>query len=534
MKKKTTPCGRAGDGASRLHEITEILMRNKVLSGVTPEKLRVITEELGPTYIKIGQIMSLHSDILPKEYCDELMKLNSDVTPMPFSDVVDVIEEAYGSSWNEIFSFLDPQPLGAASIAQVHRATLQNGDEVIVKVQRKDIYNTMARDIRLLHHAARLLPPVGGFKNLVDLNQVLEEMWRVAQEEMNFLKEADNIEEFTLCNRGINFIGFPRLYREYTTSQVLVQEYIDGYSISEKEALTDAGYDLPEIGAKLVDNYIKQVMEDGFFHADPHPGNIRVRDGKIIWIDMGMMGRLTHSDRRLLGEAIRGIANHDTMRVEKAVLALADFTRTPDRDRLYGDISDILAKYGDTDISDVDIASFVQDIMEAMKVNHIRMPHGLSMLARSLAHIEGVLADISPEINMVEIAKTRMMSEYIAHFNLKDELTRTGSHLYRVAQKTIAIPELLEQILKEYANGQSHVNMELRSSTRLAWLLRKLVQNIVIGMWVMALLISSSIICTTALKPRVFGMPFLGFAGYAIAIGIVLYLVTRHFITRPR
>ena len=170
----------------------------------------------------------------------------------------------------------------------------------------------------------------------------------------------------------------------------------------------------------------------------------------------------------------------------------------------------------------------------------IQSPHDASMDDETAKRqifddlIEGVLADISPEINMVEIAKTRMMSEYIEHFNLKDELTRTGSHLYRVAQKTIAIPELLEQILKEYANGQSHVNMELRSSTRLAWLLRKLVQNIVIGMWVMALLISSSIICTTTLKPRVFGMPFLGFAGYAIAIGIVLYLVTRHFITRPR
>jgi ubiquinone biosynthesis protein len=416
----------------------------------------------------------------------------------------------------------------------VHHARLRTGEDVIVKVQRKDVYHTMARDIRLLHHAARLLPPVGGLKNVVDLNQVLEEMWRVAQEEMNFLKEADNLEEFALCNRDVAFVGTPKLYREYSTSQVLVLEYISGRYINEKDSLLKGGYDLSEIGTKLVDNYIKQVMEDGFFHADPHPGNIKIRNGKIIWLDLGMMGRLTNSDRRLLGEAIRGIASQDTTMVVDAILAIGEFTRTPDREKLYRDIHDIMNKYGETDIRDVDIAVFIQDILETMKTNHIRMPHGLSMLARGLTHIEGVLADICPDINMVDIAQNRMAADYLDHFSLRDEISKTGSHLYRAARKTVAIPELLEQALKEYMNGQSHVNMELRSSARLAWLLRKLVQNIVIGMWVMALLISSSIVCTTGLKPHIFGMPALAFAGYTIAVGIVFFLAVRHIFTRPR
>ena len=163
-----------GENSSRLKEITEILRRNKILRGVTPQKLRVVLEELGPTYIKLGQIMSLHSDILPKEYCEELMKLNSEVTPMPFSDVLSVISESYGDDWSAIFSRIEETPLGSASVAQVHRARLVSGEEVIVKVQRRGIRELMARDIRLLHKAACLVPPVGGLKNVVDLDQILD------------------------------------------------------------------------------------------------------------------------------------------------------------------------------------------------------------------------------------------------------------------------------------------------------------------------------------------------------------------------
>ena len=381
------------DSSSRLKEITQILLENKVFRGVTPEKLRIVIEELGPTYIKLGQIMSLHSDILPKEYCTELMKLNSEVTPMPFSDVISVIETSYGDRWSEIFESIDPVSLGSASIAQVHRARLKTGENVIIKVQRKGIYDTMSRDIRLLHRAVRLLPSIGGLKNVVDLSQVLDELWSVAQEEMNFLKEADNMEEFARCNSDVAFVGVPTLYRRYTTSQVLVMEYIDGFSITDTEALQKNGYDLHEIGAKLVDNYIKQVINDGFFHADPHPGNLRIRDGKIIWIDMGMMGRLNERERGLLTEAVKGIADHDVSRVENAVLSLADFRKgKPDREQLYQDLRDILQRYGDTDIAGIDIADFFMDVMDAMKKNRITMPHGLTMLARGLTHMEGDLA----------------------------------------------------------------------------------------------------------------------------------------------
>ena len=523
------------DSSSRLKEITQILLENKVFRGVTPEKLRIVIEELGPTYIKLGQIMSLHSDILPKEYCTELMKLNSEVTPMPFSDVISVIETSYGDRWSEIFESIDPVSLGSASIAQVHRARLKTGENVIIKVQRKGIYDTMSRDIRLLHRAVRLLPSIGGLKNVVDLSQVLDELWSVAQEEMNFLKEADNMEEFARCNSDVAFVGVPTLYRRYTTSQVLVMEYIDGFSITDTEALQKNGYDLHEIGAKLVDNYIKQVINDGFFHADPHPGNLRIRDGKIIWIDMGMMGRLNERERGLLTEAVKGIADHDVSRVENAVLSLADFRKgKPDREQLYQDLRDILQRYGDTDIAGIDIADFFMDVMDAMKKNRITMPHGLTMLARGLTHMEGDLAEISPDINMAEIASQRIQASYLKSFDWKEALSHSGQDLFYAARDAAKLPSLMSRIMKEYLNGQSRVNLELKTSKNLAWLMRKLVQNIVIGMWVVALLISSSILCLTDLHPKVFGMPLLGFLGYSAAGAIVLFIVIRHFATKQK
>ena len=365
----------SGEYGARLREMTSVLHKHGITRGVTPEKLRLILEDLGPTFIKLGQIMSMHSDILPKRYCDELMRLQSEVTPMPFEEVAEVIEGAYGCPWKEIFLEIEDTPLGSASIAQVHKAVLGNGCKVVVKVQRKGIYETMARDISLLHKAVKLLPPVS-LKGVVDLDMVLDELWAVTREEMNFLTEAANMEEFARRNEGIAYIGTPVLYQEYTTLHVLVMEYIEGYRLDENEALIDNGYDLKEIGSKLVDNYIKQVMEDGFFHADPHSGNVKIRDGKIIWIDMGMMGRLTERDRELIGNAVQGIALNDIGMIQEAVLALGEFKEKPDQNRLYKDIDGLLLKYGNVDMGKINVAEVMTDLMDVMKENKIAMPHG--------------------------------------------------------------------------------------------------------------------------------------------------------------
>ena len=516
---------------SRLKEIVAVLRKHSITKGVTPLKLREIIEDLGPTFIKLGQIMAMHSDILPKRYCDELMQLCSDVKPMPFEEVLSVIEESYGRSWRRVFSHIDESCQGAASIAQVHRATLKSGEEVVVKVQRRGIYEKMARDIELLRKAIKLMPPVS-LKNMADFDLVLDELWTVTRDEMNFLTEASNMEEFARRNKDVHFVGTPKLYQQYTTVHVLVMEYIDGCAVDDKERLKEEGYDLKEIGSKLVDNYIKQVMDDGFFHADPHSGNVKIRDGKIVWIDMGMMGRLTERDREMLGKAIEGIALNDIGLIRQAVLGLGEFKERPDQRKLYEGIEGLMLKYGHEDMGKINVGEVTVDLMDVMKVNKIRMPHGLTLLARGLTHMEGVLAAIAPDINMAEIAAARISVDFFRNFDWKKELKSSGKSAVKSMRKALDIPSMVSDMMAGYLKGQAKVNLDLRASDDLAFLLRRLVRNIVMGLWVMALLISSSIICTTDMSPKILGIPALGAIGYILAFLIVLYVFIKHIFSR--
>ena len=522
------------DNRPRLREITAVLRRHQITRGVTPEKLRAILEELGPTYVKLGQIMSLHSDVLPQRYCDELMKLTSEVTPMSFEEVEEVINRSYREDWRHIFASIEKETLGSASIAQVHRAKLLDGRDVIVKVERKGIYDIMARDIGLLKRAVGLLPPVGGLKNVVDLEMVLDELWSTAQEEMDFLKEAANMEEFARNNQNIRYIRCPKLYHEYTTSRVLVMEYIGGCPVDDKETLLKEGYDLGEIGRKLVNNYVKQVMEDGFFHADPHPGNVKVMDGKIVWIDMGMMGRLTNRDRKLMAQAVRAIAVGDIALLESTILDLGDVQGKIDSGKLYGELRDLMDRYGNASMGSIDAVEFFKDTMEIMKDNSIRLPHGMTMLVRGLTQMQGVLLNISPDINMAEIAAGRLKEEMLQSFDFRKEAGKAGRRIYKAAGRTLDIPPLIKVALEEYLKGQARINMELDATKNFSKLMRRLVRNVVMGLWVMALLISSSIICTTDMKPTLLGIPALGFFGYILAFIICLYVFIRHLFTRNK
>lgn len=520
--------------SSRFKEIRQILLRNKIQRGITPEKLRIILEELGPTYIKLGQIMSMHSDILPKAYCDELMKLNSDVAPMPFETVEDVLKGSLGTEWSSYFKTIDSNPIGSASIAQVHHAVLKTGEDVVIKVQRKGIYDTMARDISMLHRVVKLMPPIGDLKNVVDLNMVLDEMWSVAQQEMDFLKEASNMEEFAANNKNVAYVRVPKLYKEYCTSRVLVMEYIGGWPIDDVKDLKANGYDLDEIGSKYVNSFIKQVMDDGFFHADPHPGNVKILDGKIVWIDMGMMGRLTEHDRRVMVKGVRGIALKDVTMVENAVLEIGDFRGKPDRGALYKDLKNFLEVYGNASMGDIRVADAMNDLMEIMKQNRISMPHGMTMLCRGLTHVEGVLATISPDINMFQIAANRVTDDYLENIDWKNELRKDSRALYRMFSKGSEIPSLTVDIMKEYLHRQSELNIKLHSSRAFNEVIASAVRNLVIGFCVAALLVSSSIICTTRMQPEVFGIPLLGFAGYAFALIVSTLLLIRYIYHKLR
>ncbi|MCR5560019.1 MAG: AarF/ABC1/UbiB kinase family protein, partial [Schwartzia sp.] len=296
--------------SGRFREMIDVLRRRDLLHGITPEKIRQILEDLGPTFVKFGQIMSMRPDFLPQEYCDELAKLQMSVKPLPFETIKEIVENEYHCRWPQIFSSISEEALGSASIAQVHRAVLKSGERVVLKVQRPGIYDIMSQDIVLLKRAAKLLQVAGG-KELIDFSLVLDEMWMIAKQEMDFLMEAGHLEEFRQMNSSEKNVECPKVYHNLTTARILVMEYIDGIRIDDMEKLREKGFDMDQLGRRLGENYVKQMVEDGYFHADPHPGNIWIRNGKIVWLDLGMMGRLSTQDRAALRKAVFALANQD-------------------------------------------------------------------------------------------------------------------------------------------------------------------------------------------------------------------------------
>lgn len=520
-------------GAVRLREIARIIKSHNVLSGMTPEKFRLILEDLGPTYVKIGQVLSTRPDILPKEYCAELSLLQNNVPPMPFSTVRKIIEDSYGKSMDEVFSTFEEDPIGSASIAQVHKAVLKDGSRVVVKVQRENIYATMKEDMSLLRHIFSLLPSVI-FRTGWDPEMIIDELWEATQEEMNFETEASNIQHFAELNKGIKYIECPALYRDLTTTRVLVMEYVDGIHVNDKEKLLDCGYDLNEVCTKMVDNYIKQVMDDGFFHGDPHPGNILIRGGKICWLDMGMMGRLSERDRREIQNIITGIANQDVGAVQSSVLVLADFLEPPDRKRLRKDLEELLREYSSLDIGSLDIASFMEELLGLMADNKARMPHGMTMLARGLVHMEGVGADLTPDINVMQIAATRVKADAMSPEAIKSGLKKYLKDLIQGSSDLVKLPSDLRKILDDYTRNETSIRLDLHTTEDLDEMVSHNVRNIILGLWVLGLLVSSSIICTTDMTPKILHIPALGFLGFLAAIGIAIYSFIVHLVHRRK
>jgi ubiquinone biosynthesis protein len=502
----------------RMGKIIAILIKHEITKGLTPEKLRLIIEDLGPTFIKIGQMMSMRRDILPADYCLELEKLRSQVKPMPFETVIQIIEDEYQRPVDEVFRVINKEPLGSASIAQVHEAELLDGAKVVIKVQRIGIYQVMAQDVVLLHRATGILNVASGMGDIVDFKMIVDEMWSTAQQEMDFLIEAQNAQLFNEFNADIQYVSCPRIYNAFTTAKVLVMEAIEGIEIDELEALQAEGYDLQEIGRKLADNYVKQIIDDGFFHADPHPGNIFIRNGQIVWIDLGMMGRLSKREMGVLRRYVKAIAMGDVELLKSAVLALGVPKRRINHPQLYADINGILEQFGTEELSNINMGRVLEEILRIAGENHIAMPRGISMLSRGMITIEGVIAEVSPDANIVNIMANHIAGQEVGDFDLSRIIESNGRKFIISSEKAIGIPGQVSDFLTLMNKGQIKVNLELMGSEEPLAEMDKMVNKIVICVINAALLIGSSFIATTDMTPKLLGIPALGTIGYVTAI----------------
>ncbi|NLT96925.1 MAG: AarF/ABC1/UbiB kinase family protein [Christensenellaceae bacterium] len=511
----------------RFRDILKVLARHEITRGLSPEKLRRVLEDLGPTFVKFGQLLSMRPDILPDEYCEALTQLRTDVMPMDFETVRGVLEAEYGKAPEQVFASIDSEPAGSASIAQAHRAVLKDGRPVILKVQRPGIYEKMAQDMRLLHRASSIFRIVRRSGQVIDFDNVIDEMWSAAQQEMDFLIEAGHIREFTENNAGIPYIAFPKVETALTTPRVLVMEYVDGIQIDDTEALKKAGYNPADLCDKLAANYLKQVVDDGFFHADPHPGNIRVRDGKIVWIALGMTGRLSARHRHLFKSAVIAAAENDYYALKSVLLSLATATGPVDHIKLYADIEEMMTRYAAEELGNIDIGVFVMVFLHVAEENGLVMPTGVSMLARGILTIEGVRSRVSPKTNLMNILAVHVSDTVLHEKSVKEGLLRGGRALYAFGKRTLDLPGQASDLLRMAAKGQARIGVELVGSEAPLARFDRIMNRLIVGIVNAAAVIGSSILCTTDMDPKLLGIPLLGVLGFTASFITTVWLIVR-------
>jgi ubiquinone biosynthesis protein len=511
----------------RLQDILGVLRRHRLTRGITPAKLREILEDLGPTYVKLGQIMSMRSDMLPEVYCRELTKLRTEVKPLSYSVVSSLIEEELKDAAENIFSWIDETPLGSASIAQVHPAILRDGTKVVIKIQRPSIKKIMQNDIVLLKRAVGILKLAMGTEDLIDFRTILDELWRTTQEEVDFLQEAANLDLFYTNQKDITYVTCPKVFHNLTTPRLLVMDYVDGIQIDEVKRLEELGYDMTEIGQKAAENYCKQILEDGFFHADPHPGNLWITGGQIAWLDLGMTGRLTEHSKKLLKNAITAILEHDIYSLKNVLLAFGEPQDRINHARLYTDIDDILGRYMSVDFGTMRLGDLLERMLALVKEHRLAITPDVTLLSRSMITMEGTLAICSPEVNILQILSVHMSSLLLKDLDAKKLLTRKGRQLYASLDKSLDIPVQLSDLLNITKNGQAQLNLQVSDSEEIRLGITKIANRFILSILSSALFIGSGLIADIPTIPLWFGIPWISFLGYSISGVLMIILIIR-------
>lgn len=520
----------------RMNEIVRIMRQYKVLHGLTPEQAVEVLQALGPTYVKIGQLASNRSDLLPKAYCDAFEKLRDDANPMPFDVVIEQIDRAYGKSWHEVFASIDPVPLGAASIAQVHKATLLDGTTVAVKVRRPGVAESMAEDIMLMKHLLAL----GEFASnshrdiLLSLEGFIEEIERTTASEVDFTSELHNLMRFHDELADEEGVTSPVAYPQYSCESVLVMEFVQGTEISHTQALREQGIDVSALARRVCQSYVTQVLDDGFFHADPHPGNILVRDGDVVWIDLGMVGTLTVSERMLVGKVFTAVATDNAYLLKEAVMGLVHVLGPVDHGALLEALSRLLAEYSTAEMKEINVGTVLTEVIEVLRGQNMMMTSSVTMLARGFVTIEGVMAQVAPDISVIEIVSKHVIAQQADPKFLATQLIDLATTSAASAEALAKLPTQLSNTLEMLDRGQIKVNGDIEVSSRILATAYASVGRISLATLSAGLFLGSSILCTTAMQPQLLGVPLLGVLGYVGAFVLGAYTVFHILVSRHR
>ncbi len=490
-----------------------------------PQRLRMVMEELGPTFIKFGQLLSTRPDVVPKPYVDEFRKLQDEVPALPAEEIQRQIQRQLGQPIETICAEFSPEALAAASIAQVHLAKLHSGEAVVFKVRRPGITRTVETDIDILMGLAHLVEQHMPAVALYDPVGLVKEFRRTIRREMDFLREGHTIERFAVNFAGDPTVYVPKVYWPHSGETVLVLEYIPGIKISEFKELTARGYDLKELARRGAIAFLKQVLDHGIFHGDPHPGNIFVLPNHVLcMLDYGMVGRLSPELKQQLIDLLEALLRRDVEQIIAQLLYSGELTDDADLKSLRRDLHEFIEDYYDILLQDLRVGRLLTDFIEILTHHSIRFPADFVLLAKALVAMEGLGRQLDPEFNMIDHMRPYIEKLVRERFSPGNIARQVGN----VAQSYASLAKNLPRDIKEFLNrlnrNQFKIDLEHRGLEKLVTDLDRSSNRISFAVVIGALIVGSSLIMQTEKGPMLFGFPILGFLGYSIAGFLGLWL----------
>ena len=483
------------------------------------ERVRMAFEELGPTFVKMGQMLSTRPDLIPVEYIMELSKLQERVPPFPFSQVKEIVETELNSPIGDTFERFEETPHASASIGQVHRARLKSGEEVVVKVKRFGIRATIEVDLEILFHLATLIERHVEEWEVHRPTSIVEEFSRTLEKELNYTVEASNMERFAQQFADNSMVYVPQVFREVSTARILIMECVDGgIKVSNIDKLDKEGFDRKLIASRGTDLILEQIFKHGFFHADPHPGNIYILpDNVICYFDFGMMGRVDRYAREDFADIMYGYVIHDESRIADALLKIAEWDEEPDRRALARDLADFVELHLYKPLKELRIGDFLQQLLKLITRHQLRLPSDIYLMIKTMAQVEGLGMVLDPDFEMAEKAAPfikRLKLERMHPKRIVGDFLDSGGDLVQLLKE---VPGELRDILKQVRDGKVSVRFEHKGLENFIFEMDRSSNRVAFAVVVASLIVGSSFIMGSNVGPFLFGFPILGVAGFSVA-----------------
>lgn len=499
---------------------------NHEIEAIDPQvRMRRVLEELGPTFIKLGQVLATRVDMFPPEWIAEFEKLQSDAPATPFAELLPEVQLALGQDPHEIFDDLDPEPIGSASIAQVHRARLKTGEDVVLKIRRPAIIPKIEADLRVLRHIASLaefeFPEMRRYQPV----KIVDEFTKSLRRELNFSSEARHLERFSQNFEGNLEIEIPRVYREWTSERLIVLSYVGGVPGNDLDAVDAAGLDRRVLAARGADAVLKMVLIDGYFHADPHPGNVKYLPGnRLAFLDFGMIGRLPHPRRDQIVDLLAALSQRD----EHGILnVLLEWTgdAVVDEEKMAADIADFIFNYENLPLREIQFGTLLNDIVAISREHELILPADLTLLFKALISLEGLGRQLDPDFQMVPHLTPFVKQVIIARYNPATLAKRGKAGVMEALHILSGVPKDIGKLVKQARRGNLRVDLDLKRLDHFGAQMARSANRLTLGIITGAMMIGSAIISTVKGGPTILGIPVLGFLGFLFASMITIWLM---------